>query len=51
MIIAYGGKRFAPAEGQNDLAYTFLKRSINELTYQYTEGAELPNTIRAVILP
>ena len=50
MIIAYGGRRFDPAEGQNDLAYMFLKRSINELTYQYTEGVELANTIRAVIL-
>ncbi len=50
VIIAYGGRRFDPTEGKNDLAYTFLKRSINELTYQYIEGAELANTIRAVIL-
>ena len=35
----------------NDLSYTVLKRSVHELTYQYTEGAELANTIRAVILP
>ena len=50
VIIAYGGPRYDPAEGKNDLAYTVLKRSISELTYQYTEGAELSNTIRAMIL-
>ena len=38
-----------PAAGENDLAYTVLKRSISELSYNYTEGAELSNTICAVI--
>lgn len=51
VIIAYGGRRYDPAEGINGLSYTVLKRSVHELTYQYTEGAELANTIRAVILP
>ena len=49
VTIAYGGDRYDPAAGKNDLAYTVLKRSINELTYHYTEGAELSNTVCAVI--
>ena len=51
VCIAYGGRRFDPAEEKNDLAYTVLKQSVHELSYRYTEGAELSNTIRAVILP
>ena len=49
VTIVYGGERFDPAAGENDLAYTVLKRSIHELTYIYTEGAELSNTVCAVI--
>ena len=49
VTVAYGGERFDPAAGENDLAYTVLKRSIHELAYNYTEGEELPNTICAVI--
>ena len=49
VTIVYGGERFDPAAGENDLAYTVLKRSISELSYNYTEGAELSNTICAVI--
>ena len=49
VAIAYGGDRYDPAAGENDLAYAVLKRSVNELTYHYTEGAELSNTVCAVI--
>ena len=49
VTFTYGGERFDPAAGENDLAYTVLKRSISELSYNYTEGAELSNTICAVI--
>ena len=49
VTVAYGGDRYDPAAGENDLAYTVLKRSVSELTYQYTEGAELSNTVCAVI--
>ena len=49
VTVAYGGERFDPAEGENDLAYTVMKQSVNELTYNYTEGAELSNSICAVI--
>lgn len=49
VTIAYGGERFDPAAGENDLAYTVLKRSIHEITYSYTEGAELSNTVCAVV--
>jgi polar amino acid transport system ATP-binding protein len=47
--IAYGGGRFDPAGGENELAYTVLSRSVHQLTYAYTESAELPNTVRALI--
>ena len=46
---AYGGDRFDPAEGENLLSYTVLKKSVEELSYAYHEGAALPNTVRAVM--
>lgn len=49
VTVAYGGDRYDPSAGENDLAYTVLKRSVSELTYQYTEGEELSNTVCAVI--
>jgi len=47
--VAYGGERFDPAQAENDLAYTMLKRSTSELTYIYTEDVELSNKVCAVL--
>ena len=51
ITFAYGGERFDPTAGENDLARTVLTRSVNEFTYNYTEGEELSNTVCAVIRP
>ena len=51
ITFAYGGERFDPTAGENDLARTVLTRSVNEFTYDYTEGEELSNTVCAVIRP
>lgn len=45
----YGGERFDPTAGENDLARTVLTRSVNEFTYNYTGDEELSNTVCAVI--
>ena len=47
--VVYGGERFDPAQAENDLAYTMLKRSTSELTYIYTEDVELTNKVCAVL--
>ena len=51
VTVAYGGERFDPLDDKDDLACTILKQTINELTYNYTEGAELTNAVCAVIRP
>jgi polar amino acid transport system ATP-binding protein len=47
--VVYGGERFDPAQSENDLSCTMLKRSVSELTYSYTEGAELSNKVCVVL--
>ena len=45
VTVRYGGDRFDPAEGENELAYIVLRQSVEELTYRYYEKDELPNSI------
>ena len=45
----YGGERYDPAEGENRLSYLFLKRAVEDLSYEYDGEAELPNTVRVFI--
>jgi polar amino acid transport system ATP-binding protein len=47
--ISYGGGRFDPADGDNDLSYNMLKQTVSRLDYSYNESEELPNTITAEI--
>ena len=46
--VSYGGERFDPAGGENELSYRVLKKSVDELTYEYDPGAEYGNTVRVV---
>ncbi len=45
----YGGDRFDPSEGEDTLSYRLLKGSVDELSYDYDERAELQNTVRVVL--
>lgn len=47
--VAYGGERFDPAEGENELSYRVLKKSMDELDYTYFPDRELPNTVKIMI--
>ena len=47
--VSYGGDRFDPAEGENQMSYKLLTGSVDEFSYEYKEGAETPNKIHVVI--
>ena len=49
VTVTYGGERFDPAGGGNELSYTLLKRSVEDLSYDYNPQAEEPNTVRVLI--
>jgi len=49
VTVAYGGGRFDPAEGENELSYKVLKASVEELQYAYDPAAEEGNTVRVLI--
>ena len=49
VTVRYGGRRFDPAEGENELAYRVLKASVEELTYEYVPDEEESNIIRVDI--
>ncbi len=49
VTISYSGERFDPAEGENELSYNMLKKSVSSLDYSYDSDADMPNTITAVI--
>ena len=48
VIVTYGGPRFDPAEGENELSYAVLKNSVEELSYRYEPEAEEANKIKVV---
>lgn len=45
----YGGERFDPQEGENELSYRILSRSVEELTYTFDPAQMEANTVRARI--
>ena len=47
--VLYGGERFDPARGANELSYRVLKQSVEELTYSFDPGREEPNAVRVLI--
>ena len=49
MTVSYGGERFDPAEGENELSYRVLKQSVNELVYEYTPKEEYINSVKVFI--
>ena len=49
VTVSYGGPKFDPAEGENELSYKVLKASMEELTYEYDPEAETPNIVRVQI--
>ena len=49
VTVRYGGRRFDPAEGENELAYKVLSASVEELTYEYLPDEEESNIIRVHI--
>ncbi|MCR5370835.1 MAG: amino acid ABC transporter ATP-binding protein [Clostridium sp.] len=48
VTVSYGGPRFDPAEGENELSYAVLKNSVEELSYWYDLEAEEANKIKVV---
>ena len=49
MTVSYGGERFDPAQGDNELSYMVLKKSVEELSYSYDPAGEAPNAVRVLI--
>ena len=49
VTVAYGGERFDPAEGENELSYMVLKKSVEKLTYSFDPEREDANIIRVLI--
>ncbi len=48
VTVSYGGERFDPAEGENELSYKVLKKSVDEFSYEYGPAEEFGNVIRVV---
>ncbi|MBQ5987373.1 MAG: amino acid ABC transporter ATP-binding protein [Clostridia bacterium] len=49
VTVAYGGERFDPQEGENELSYRILSRSVEELTYIFDPAQADTNTVRVRI--
>ena len=49
VTVAYGGERFDPSEGENELSYRILSRSVEELTYTFDPNRADANAIRVRI--
>ena len=49
MTASYGGERFDPAEGGNELSYNVLKSSVDDLSYEYDGNEEKSNIVNLVI--
>lgn len=45
VTVGYGGERFDPREGENELSYRILSRSVEELTYTFDPDREGANVI------
>ena len=49
VTVVYGGERFDPQEGENELSYRILSRSVEELTYTFDPAQADTNTVRVRI--
>ena len=49
ITVSYGGGRFDPKETDNELSYTLLEKTAQELRYTFDETAELPNIVEISI--
>ena len=49
VTVCWGGDRFDPAEGENELSYMLLKKSVEELSYSFDPAKEEPNSVRVLI--
>ena len=49
VTVSYGGTAFDPSEGENQLSYNMLKKSVSDIQYSYEDEAELPNKIIVTI--
>ena len=47
VTVSYGGGRFDPTKGSNELSYNLLNSAVDELKYEYDPSAEYGNTIYA----
>ena len=46
---SYGGEKYDPASGDNELSYKLLKNSVDDLSYEYDADSDSPNTVRIVL--
>ena len=49
VTVCWGGDRFDPADGENELSYMLLKKSVEELFYSFEPEEEEANTVRVLI--
>ncbi len=49
VTVCYGGERFDPAQGENELSYKVLKASVEELSYSFDPEREDTNVIRVLM--
>ena len=49
VTVAYSGERFDPREGENELSYRILSRSVEELTYTFDPTQADTNAVRVRI--
>lgn len=45
LTLSYGGEKMDPADSEDQLSYTMLKQSVDEMNYRYDPDAELPNQV------
>ena len=45
VTVSYGGERFDPAEGGNELSCTVLRKSVEELRYSFDPAREMANSV------
>ena len=49
ITVRYGGEKYDPACGENELSYSLLKATVEELAYEYDPASNRPNVVRVRI--
>ncbi len=49
VTVSYGGEKFDPADGDNELSYRVLKATTDEVSFAYDPEAEFANTVKVLI--